>query len=150
MASGTLALWLVGILWALFAAWVWISLRFMENASKIHGLLHELSDLNDDKAKNIATRLDAMQAMYDEQFRVLQKACAVGPVERRVDELEQRTAGVEALLVSTVGQETEDFCQQMDAIMGRMKEPDTKPEQKEKLTLSEEHVGRFEKPKEAM
>ena len=146
MDSGTLALYLVGALWALFLLWVWTSLRFMENASKIHGALHELHEMNNDRLKNVKTRLDSMQAVYDEQFRVLQKACAVGPVERRVDGLEERVAGVEALLVSTVGQETEDFCRKMDALMEKMDE--TKQEQGEKLILSKEYVGRFGKPKE--
>ena len=70
--------------------------------------------------------------------------------DQRLNELEQRTAGVEALLVSTVGQETEDFCRAMDEIMERM-EPEEKhkpaPKPKEKLTLSKEHVGRFKKGK---
>ena len=129
MDSGTLSLYAVGILWALFALWVWTSLKFMENASKIHGILHELHDMNGDRLKNLESRLDATQALYDSQFR----------------NLEQRTAGVEALLVSTVGQETEDFCRQMDAIMDRMEKPEEKQEQKEKLTLSEEFVGKFGK-----
>ena len=42
----------------------------------------------------------------------------------RLNGLEERTAGVEALLVSTVGQETEDFCRQMDALMERMDSPE--------------------------
>lgn len=169
MDSATLALWGVGALWALFAAWVWISYRFMENASKIHGILHELHDMNGDALKNLESRLDAMQVVHDEDVRVLQKACAVGPVERRVEELEKikrillaadkqnvaylnklddRVAGVEALLVSTVGQETEDFCRQMDALFEKMDEPKPepkKPEQAEKLTLSQEYCGKFGK-----
>ena len=156
-------------MWALFAAWVWISYRFMENASKIHGILHELHDMNGDALKNLESRLDAMQVVHDEDVRVLQKACAVGPVERRVEELEKikrillaadkqnvaylnklddRVAGVEALLVSTVGQETEDFCRQMDALFEKMDEPKPepkKPEQAEKLTLSQEYCGKFGK-----
>ena len=64
-------------------------------------------------------------------------------LEERIGRLEKRTAGVEALLVSTVGQETEDFCRAMDGIVDRMKAPEPAP----KLTLSPEHVGRFGKGK---
>ena len=76
------------------------------------------------------------------------------PLVKKQDELEKRIAGVEALLVSTVGQETEDFCRAMDELMERMDKPEEKkqeekqkpaPKPKEKLTLSEEYVGRFEK-----
>ena len=65
----------------------------------------------------------------------------------RLDRLTERVAGVEALLVSTVGQETEDFCRQMDAIMDRMDEakPEPEPETAPKLTLSEKHRGRYGK-----
>ena len=45
----------------------------------------------------------------------------------RLNGLEERTAGVEALLVSTVGQETEGFCRQMDALMERMDKPEPEP-----------------------
>jgi len=65
--------------------------------------------------------------------------------------LEQRTAGVEALLVSTVGQETEDFCRCMDELMAKMEKPEAKqepaPKPKEKLTLSEQYCGAFKPPK---
>ena len=125
MDSGTLALWGVGALWALFAAWVWISCRFMENAHRIHAVLRERQD-------------EQMQG-----HRVLMAGDAART--RYLRELEERVAGVEALLVSTVGQETEDFCRQMDAIMDRMEKPEEKQESKEKLTLSEEYVGKFGK-----
>ena len=62
-------------------------------------------------------------------------------IVKKQDALEQRIAGVEALLVSTVGQETEEFCRAMDGIMDRMETPAPAP----KVTLSEEHVGRFAK-----
>ena len=135
MDSATLALWGVGVLWVLFAVWCWISYQYMENATKIHSLLRELHDMDADQAKNLKSRQDAMQVLYDSQLRGL----------------EQRTAGVEAMLVSTVGQETQDFCRAMDALMERMEEPEAKqepaqkPKEKEKLTLSKEHVGRFAK-----
>lgn len=148
MDSGSMALWFVGVLWVLFLAWVWHVQGFMKHAHNIHVLLSRLQDEDKDKADDIEERLNGMKTVYDEQFRVLQKACAVGPVERRVANLEKRTAGVEALLVSTVGQETEDFCRQMDAIMGRMEGPDKKQEPEEKLTLSEEYCGRFGRKKE--
>ena len=139
MDRGTLALWGVGILWALFAAWVWLSQKFMENAHKIHALLRERQDVHRDGLKNLESRLDAAQMVHAEDCRVLQEACAVGPVERRVDELEKakrlllgadearvkymqeledRLAGVEALLVSTVGQQTEDFCRKFGKMGG--------------------------------
>ena len=160
MDNGTIALWLFGIPCILLAAWAWLVWKLADNARKVQGTLHELGA----RLKALESRLDAVQAVYDEQFRVVQKACAVGPVERRVEELEkikrlllaadksnvaflnrldERVAGVEALLVSTVGQETEDFCRQMEGIMAKME----KPEQKEKLTLSEEFCGKFGKEK---
>lgn len=125
MDSGTLALWCLGVLWVLFALWVWNSQRFMENASKIHGLLHEMHRTDADMVKTLKQRQDAQHVLYDRQLRAM----------------EQRIAGVEALLVSTVGQETEDFCRAMDGIMDRMEKPAPAP----KVTLSEEHVGRFAK-----
>lgn len=84
----------------------------------------------------------------------VQDARAAGrQLSRRTDELEKRIAGVEALMVSTVGQETEDFCRAMDALMDKMdaqKEelepaPKPKPAPKEKLTLSKEYCGRYKK-----
>lgn len=45
MDSGTLALWLVGILWALFALWAWVSQKFMSNAHELHQRLRERQDL---------------------------------------------------------------------------------------------------------
>ena len=129
MDSGTLALWLVGVLWALFALWVWLSQKFMENAHRIHVVLRERQD-------------EQMQG-----HRVLMAGDEART--RYLRELDERVAGVEALLVSTVGQETEDFCRQMDALFEKMDEakpePKKKPEQAEKLTLSEEYVGKFGK-----
>lgn len=129
MDRGTLALWGVGVLWALFAAWVWLSQKFMENARKLHVALRERQD-------------EQMQG-----HRVLMAGDASRTEWLR--ELEERLAGVEALLVSTVGQETEDFCRQMDALFEKMDEakpePKKKSEQAEKLTLSEEYVGKFKK-----
>ena len=118
MDSGTLALWGVGVLWALFALWVWVSQQFMENAHKLHVALRERQD-------------EQMQG-----HRVLMAGDASRTEWLR--ELEERVAGVEALLVSTVGQETEDFCRKMD-------EAKSDAEPKEKLTLSEEYVGKFGK-----
>ncbi len=141
MSDGSVALGLAGVMWVLFALWVWIIAKFMENARKVHGGLRGVSA----GLKALESRLNAVEAVYDEQFRVMQKACAVGPVERRVEALEKRVAGAEALLVSTVGQETEDFCRQMEGIMARME----KPEQKEKFTLSREFCGNFGKEKES-
>lgn len=70
--------------------------------------------------------------------------------DQRLNELSARMNGVEALLVSTVGQETMAFCRAMDEIMERMDKPEEKkqepgPKPKEKLALSKEHVGRFAK-----
>lgn len=45
MDSGTLALWLVGVLWALFALWVWVSQKFMTTAHELHRALRERQDL---------------------------------------------------------------------------------------------------------
>ena len=111
MDSGTLALWLVGILWALFALWVWTSAKSLEHVREIQRIL-----LAADK-QNVAY----------------------------LNKLNERVAGVEALLVSTVGQETEDFCRQMDALFEKMDEAKPKPEQIEKLTLSQEYCGKFGK-----
>ena len=113
MDSGTLALWLVGALWALFALWVWASAKSLEHVREIQRIL-----LVADK-QNVAY----------------------------LNRLDERVAGVEALLVSTVGQETEDFCRQMDALFEKMDKAKLKPEQKqsEKLTLSQEYCGKFGK-----
>lgn len=111
MDRGTLALWGVGVLWALFALWVWTSARSLEHLRGIQRVL-----LGADKAKT-----------------------------DYLNQLEQRTAGVEALLVSTVGQETENFCRTMDALFEKMDEAKPDAEPKEKLTLSEEFCGKFGK-----
>lgn len=69
---------------------------------------------------------------------------------KKQDELEKRIAGVEALLVSTVGQETEDFCRAMDELMERMEKPEEKKEPAQegpKLVLSEKYCGVFRAPK---
>ena len=125
MDSGTLALWLVGFLWALFALWVWLSQKFMENAHRIHVVLRERQD-------------EQMQG-----HRVLMAGDEART--RYLRELDERVAGVEALLVSTVGQETEDFCRTMDALMDKMEKPEAKQEPAPKLTLSKEHCGKFGK-----
>ena len=111
MDSGTLALYLVGALWALFALWVWASSKSLEHVRGIQRIL-----LAADK-QNVAY----------------------------LNKLDERTAGVEALLVSTVGQETEDFCRTMDALMAKMEGPEKKQEPAPKLTLSKEHCGNFGK-----
>ena len=117
MDSGTLALYLVAALWALFALWVWVSSKSLEHVRGIQRIL-----MGADKAKT-----------------------------DYLNQLEQRTAGVEALLVSTVGQETECFCKAMDEIMAKMEGPDAKqepaPKPEEKLTLSEQYCGAFKPPK---
>jgi hypothetical protein len=125
MDSGTVALGLTCILWVLFLLWIWNAQKFMENAHKLHVALGERQDMHKDDLDNLSSRLDATQALYDSQFRNLQK----------------RTAGVEALLVSTVGQETEDFCRTMDALMDKMEKREPAP----RLTLSKEHCGKFGK-----
>ena len=119
MGSGTLALYLVGALWLLFALWVWASAKSLEHVRGVQRIL-----MGADKAKT-----DCLA------------------------QLDQRIAGVEALLVSTVGQETEDFCRAMDALMDKMdaqkekQEPAPKPKPKETLTLSKEFCGRYGKGK---
>ena len=127
MDSGTLALWGVGVLWALFAAWVWLSQKFMENAHRIHVVLRERQD-------------EQMQG-----HRVLMAGDEART--RYLRELDERVAGVEAMLVSTAGQETESFCKAMDALFEKMDDAKLKPEQKqsEKLTLSQEYCGKFGK-----
>lgn len=102
-------------------------------------------DAQGEKLDEIRKDVETMRTVYDEQFRVLPKALAVGPVEQRVDTLEktqrvllaadksnvaylnrldERVAGVESMLVSTVGKETEDFCRKMDAVMDKMEGQD--------------------------
>lgn len=102
-------------------------------------------DAQGEKLDEIRKDVETMRTVYDEQFRVLPKALAVGPVEQRVDTLEktqrvllaadksnvaylnrldERVAGVEAMLVSTVGKETEGFCKSMDAVMDKMEGQD--------------------------
>lgn len=71
-------------------------------------------------------------------------------LKARVGDLEQRVAGVEALLVSTVGQETEAFCRAMDALMDKMdaqKEEQRPAQEGPKLVLSEKYCGVFKAPK---
>ena len=139
MDSATLALWGVGALWALFAAWVWISCRFMENASKIHSLLRDLNAKNGDRL----TMMDSRVHKLEETQRILLGADKTNVAY--LNKLDERVAGVEALLVSTVGQETEDFCRAMDALMDKMEKSEERQEPAPKLTLSEEYVGKFGK-----
>ena len=146
MDSGTLALWGVGALWVLFAAWVWISQKHMDVSCKIHGLLRQMLDSLCEKHNRLGEDYEATQSHVKSLF-AMGEALEDGFRENsdRLDELEKRIAGVEALLVSTVGQETEDFCRQMDALMDRMEKPEEKPEQKERLTLSKEYCGKYSK-----
>ena len=98
MDSGTLALWLVGVLWALFALWVWVSQKFMTTAHELHRALRERQDLQrhdmltfdtmnrelrsvtqNAEASNkllgsvLAERIDALSARIDE----LELACGI-------------------------------------------------------------------------
>lgn len=69
-----------------------------------------------------------LQARHERALlRTLARVDALEKNVTRLNQLEERTAGVEALLVSTVGQETEDFCRQMDALMERMDKPAPEP-----------------------
>ena len=93
MDSGTLALWLVGILWALFALWVWVSQQFMANAHELHHAIKERQDLQ---------RHDMLtQAAMDRELRsVTQNAEAsnklLGSVlAERIDALSARLDEVE-------------------------------------------------------
>ena len=119
-----------------------------EARTKEHSKLVDLVacvDAQGEKLDEIRKDVETMRTVYDEQFRVLPKALAVGPVEQRVDTLEktqrvllaadksnvaylnrldERVAGVESMLVSTVGKETEDFCRKMDAVMDKMEGQD--------------------------
>ena len=65
MNSGTLALWFVGVLWALFAAWVLVSQKFMSNAHEIHVKLRERQDL---QGHNMLT-----QATMDRELRAIKQ-----------------------------------------------------------------------------
>ena len=65
MDSGTLALWGVGILWALFALWVWLSQKFMTNAHELHRVLRERQDL---QSHDILT-----QAAMDRELRTMRR-----------------------------------------------------------------------------
>lgn len=143
MDSGTLALWLVGLLWLFFVAYVFASARFMDATFKRLIELVEKHNLLGDDHETTQSHVKSLLAMNEAKDGILREHCD------RLDKLDERVAGVEALLVSTVGQETEDFCRQMDALFEKMDEskpePKEKPEQAEKLTLSEEYVGKFGK-----
>ena len=65
MDSGTLALWLVGVLWVLFALWVWVSQKFMANAHELHVALRERQDL---QGHNMLT-----QATLDRELRAIRQ-----------------------------------------------------------------------------
>ena len=134
MNSGTLALWLVGVMAIWFAAWMWACWTWVQ------------------ACRGAMTALEGRVEHLEKMQRIL----LAGDEGRTkwLRENEMRIAGVEALLVSTVGQETEDFCRAMDDLMERMEKPEEKkqepapkPKPKEKLTLSREYCGRYGKGK---
>ena len=93
MDSGTLALWLVGILWALFAAWVWVSQKFMSNAHEIHVKLRERQDLQGHNMLTISTmdrELRAIKQNADAQTKLTGLVLA-----ERIDALSARLDAVE-------------------------------------------------------
>lgn len=93
MDSGTLALWLVGILWALFALWVWVSQKFMSNAHELH---HALKDRQDQQGHNMLTvsALDRELKTVSQNAEARNKLLGCVLAERidalsaRIDELE--------------------------------------------------------------
>lgn len=93
MDSGTLALWLVGVLWALFAAWVWVSQRFMENAHKLHHALKERQDLQGHNMLTQATmdrELRTMRQTTDASVKLTGSVLAerIDAISARLDEVE--------------------------------------------------------------
>ena len=93
MDSGTLALWLVGVLWALFALWVWVSQRFMENAHEIHVKLRERQDLqgHDMLTLDMLDReLRAMKQNADAQTKLTSLVLAerIDALSARIDDVE--------------------------------------------------------------
>ena len=93
MDRGTLALWGVGVLWALFAAWVWITQKFMENAHKLHHAIKERQDL---QGHNMLTQvamdreLRAMKQNADAQTKLTGLV-----LTERIDALSARLDAVE-------------------------------------------------------
>ena len=133
MNSGTLALLFLGALAVWLAAFMWACwTRVQVNRGAMTALEGRVEHL--EKMQRILLAGDEGRTKW-------------------LRENEMRIAGVEALLVSTVGQETEDFCRAMDALMDKMdaqkekKEPAQKPKQKEKPTLSKEYCGQYGKGK---
>lgn len=130
MDSGTLALLLVGAMAVWLAAWMWAC---WARAQACRGAMTALEG-----------RVEHLEKM--------QRILLAGDEGRTkwLRENEMRIAGVEALLVSTVGQETEDFCRSMDKLMERMEKPEEKKEPAQegpKLVLSEKYCGVFKAPK---
>lgn len=93
MDSGTLALWLVGVLWTLFAAWIWVSQKFMSNAHEIHVKLRERQDL---QGHNMLT-----QAAMDRELRAMKQNAEAQTkltglvLAERIDALSARLDAVE-------------------------------------------------------
>ena len=93
MDSGTLALWLVGILWALFGAWVWVSQRFMENAHKLHRALRERQDLQGHNMLTVSALDREIRAVtQNAEARNKMLGCVlaerIDALSARIDELE--------------------------------------------------------------
>ena len=93
MDSGTLALWLVGFLWVLFALWVWVSQRFMENAHKLHHALKERQDLQGYNMLTQATldrELRSMRQTTDASVKLTGSVLAerIDAISARLDEVE--------------------------------------------------------------
>ena len=93
MDSGTLALWLVGVLWALFAAWVWVSQKFMTNAHRLHVALRERQDLQGHNMLTQATldrELRSMRQTTDASVKLTGSVLAerIDAISARLDEVE--------------------------------------------------------------
>ena len=158
MDSGTLALWLVGA--TCICGFSAVGAVLVSHGKKLRIMREHLHEIPPVRFAHLECRVadEGMRRsdLDKECTRMAQKVDfhklkielmepAVDEVKRRTDELAKRVAGVEALLVSTVGQETEDFCRTMDAIMDRMEKPEEKQEPEEKLTLSKEYCGKYSK-----
>lgn len=158
MDSGTLALWLVG--GACICGFSVVGAVFVSYRKKIRIMqehLHEIPPVRfahlecriaDESMRRCdldkeCTRMAQKVNFHELKLKLLEPA--VDEEKRRTVELAKRVAGVEALLVSTVGQETEDFCRTMDALMNKMEKQEAKQGPEEKLTLSKEFVGKFGK-----
>ena len=93
MDSGTLALWLVGILWVLFACWAWISHRFMENAHKYHHALKERQDLQGHNMLTLTTLKNETEVLArNAEARNKLLGCVLA---ERIDALSARLDAVE-------------------------------------------------------